>query len=603
MHTLSEYRSKFILVMITWFLGFSGQLHAQTLPLTPVKLQLKWTHQFQFAGFYMAKAQGFYKKAGLDVSFIEVNPAIDPVQSVLNGQAEFGVGTTDLLQNFSNGDPVVVLGVTFQHSPLALATTSPDIKSPIDLIGRKVMIEDNSAELFAYLKKFGITKKDIILHRHRLTPTDLIAGKVDALSIYTTTELSDLKRAQIPHQVFYPKETGIDFYGDNLFTTQNMIDQHPEIVAAFKDASFKGWQYALTHKDEAIRHILSDYLTPRSYEDLQFEAKVTTELMQNNRIYPGNMTHHHWEEIAQTYKQMGFLVSIPDLTHFLYDPNQHRADIENQLTLFTGISIVLGLLVIFALTLAGRLKRLTTKYSTLVAESPVALIVLDQKFHIIEWNQQATNTFGWTSNEAIGKHVIDLIVVDEDKVDVNDTLKKVCESDTNLHLTNRNKTKSNQQITCSWTNSGYQYNGEHFIICSALNVTDDCEIENNETLKPTDSSSPHDNKFKEDLCQLMNLSLTIWEEATGESKIELAQQSRLWRVTLDGGTCKTRTLDKYLSTSHIPANPRWRIVIKTVNFVLDTIENHPKRDTLISLREAFMHKDFRSKRASESHKR
>lgn len=588
--------------IFTLLLSLSSSIQANSKNLTPVKLQLKWTHQFQFAGFYMAKAQGYYQKAGLDVSFIEVNPAMDPVQAVLEGQAQFGVGTTDLLQNVSKGDPVVVLGVTFQHSPLALATTSPEIKSPIDLIGRKVMIEDNSAELFAYLKKFGITKKDIILHRHRLTPADLIAGKVDALSIYTTTELSDLKTANIPHKVFYPIETGIDFYGDNLFTTQDMINTHPDVVAAFRDASFKGWQYALTHKEETIRHILSDYLTTRSYEDLQFEANVTTELMQNNRIYPGNMTLQHWQEIAEVYHQMGFLVSPPELTNFLYDPNQRRADIESQLTLFTTLSIIFALLAIFAFVLARRLKLLNTKYSTLVAQSPVAFMVLNRRFHVMEWNEQATQTFGWHENEVMGKNIFKFLVANEDQDKVNQTLSKVLESNSNIHLTNKNNTKSGQEVICSWTNSGFQHNGEHYIICMALNITDEYEIENTAKKLDVNTNLDNDNEFKADLCELMNLSLTLWEDSTGESKVELAQQSRLWRVTLDGGSCKTRTLDKYLSVTHIPANPRWRIVIKTVNFVLEAVKNHPKREQLIALKETFMLKDSRSKRIKESNK-
>ena len=90
------------------------------LPIEPVNLQLKWQHQFQFAGYYAAKAKGFYQQAGLDVTIIESQPGIDPIHEVVAGRAQFGVGTSELLLNRYRGDPVVVLGVIFQHSPLSL---------------------------------------------------------------------------------------------------------------------------------------------------------------------------------------------------------------------------------------------------------------------------------------------------------------------------------------------------------------------------------------------------------------------------------------------------------------------------------------------------
>lgn len=66
-------------------------------PLDRVTLQLKWRHQFQFAGYYAALEQGYYREAGLDVVLREAEPGHDPVETVLNGQAEFGVGTSDLM--------------------------------------------------------------------------------------------------------------------------------------------------------------------------------------------------------------------------------------------------------------------------------------------------------------------------------------------------------------------------------------------------------------------------------------------------------------------------------------------------------------------------
>ena len=87
---------------------------------TPVRLQLKWRHQFQFAGFYTALEKGYYREAGFDVTIIPATPGTDPVDTVLKGGADFGVASSELVLRYAKGDPVVVLASIFQHSPLAL---------------------------------------------------------------------------------------------------------------------------------------------------------------------------------------------------------------------------------------------------------------------------------------------------------------------------------------------------------------------------------------------------------------------------------------------------------------------------------------------------
>ncbi len=89
--------------------GFFSLVVASSEPLTPVKLQLKWQHQFQFAGYYAAIKKGFYQDAGLEVSLIEAKSGENHVQAVLSGEAEFGVGTSELLLDFHKGEQVVVL--------------------------------------------------------------------------------------------------------------------------------------------------------------------------------------------------------------------------------------------------------------------------------------------------------------------------------------------------------------------------------------------------------------------------------------------------------------------------------------------------------------
>jgi ABC-type nitrate/sulfonate/bicarbonate transport system substrate-binding protein len=85
-----------------------------------VTLQLKWLHQFQFAGYYAAQAKGFYRDEGLEVTIREGGPDKPPVATVLSGEAQYSIGDSDLITTRINGQPIVALAAIFQHSPYVI---------------------------------------------------------------------------------------------------------------------------------------------------------------------------------------------------------------------------------------------------------------------------------------------------------------------------------------------------------------------------------------------------------------------------------------------------------------------------------------------------
>ena len=91
--------------------------YSQNSNLEKVTLQLKWRHQFQFAGYYAAVEKGYYKQAGLDVKIVEANEELEPVNAVLTGKADFGTCNADLVLYRGAGKPVVVLAVPPGHPP------------------------------------------------------------------------------------------------------------------------------------------------------------------------------------------------------------------------------------------------------------------------------------------------------------------------------------------------------------------------------------------------------------------------------------------------------------------------------------------------------
>ncbi|CAB1085659.1 diguanylate cyclase/phosphodiesterase (GGDEF & EAL domains) with PAS/PAC sensor(s) [Olavius algarvensis Delta 1 endosymbiont] len=162
-----------------------------------VTLQLKWIHQFNFAGYYAAVEKGYYKEAGLEVTIKEGHPGTNFIDEVVSGRADFGVEMPELLIARNNEKPVVVLAAIFQHSPqIILSRADSGIRSPHHLIGKKIMWRfDSAAELRAMLTNEKVSLDQIEFMELSWDINDLIEGKVDAIHAYVTDQPLSLEPA------------------------------------------------------------------------------------------------------------------------------------------------------------------------------------------------------------------------------------------------------------------------------------------------------------------------------------------------------------------------------------------------------------------------
>jgi PAS domain S-box-containing protein len=249
-------------------------------------------------------------------------------------------------------------------------------------------------------------------------------------------------------------------------------------------------------------------------------------------------------------------------------------------------------------------------YQSLIQNMPLALIVLDKDYNVEKWNKRAEQIFGWSKKEVLHRSVFDFLVVHQDIAGVRSMLNKVKYDQNRRQLINKNYTKEGEIINCSWTNTIVGDKKSQKIICMAIDLSEldelDCflpsqknlshhephnfaQTPDHQTLDATVSMDMTDPlSAAEQLAELMNTALKIWFIETKKTKIELAEESQLWRVTLDGGAAKTRTLDKYLSAETMPANPRWRIVIDTALFVIKHCKNKNLAHELEQMVEAYI---------------
>ncbi|MGZ5076485.1 MAG: EAL domain-containing protein [Methylobacter sp.] len=287
-----------------------------------VSLQLKWLHSFQFAGYYAAKEKGFYAEENLDVAIHERIPRINNIEQVLNDESQYGVADTGLLEQRLIGKPVVVLASIFQHNPLVYLTLkNSGIVSPYELKGKRVMEDSfDNAPLLAMLYETGIAGDELIHLENSFNPDDLVNGKTDALIGYLTDQVDYFKNKGIDINIIDPRNYGVDFLSDNLFTTEQEINRHPDRVRRFLRASLKGWDYALKHQDEMIGIILDKYNRGNrlSADHLRFEAQETVKMILPDTVPIGHTDVKRFQRIADTYRQLGLIDSIDHLEGFIY---------------------------------------------------------------------------------------------------------------------------------------------------------------------------------------------------------------------------------------------------------------------------------------------
>lgn len=211
--------SRSIFFALALFCSIWGQktLAASTSPDNVINLQLRWHHQFQFAGYYAALEKGFYKEEGLDVRLHAGDPAHQPVPEVLAGHAQYAEGNSEVLYRRLQGKPLVALAAIFQHSPSVLLTRlESQINSVHDLIGKRVMLTNKTedADFLVMLKNEGVALSQLQLIPSSYQIQDLIDGKVDAINSYLTNEPYYLQQRGVSYNVITPSNYRIDFYSD-----------------------------------------------------------------------------------------------------------------------------------------------------------------------------------------------------------------------------------------------------------------------------------------------------------------------------------------------------------------------------------------------------
>ncbi len=301
---------------------------ADTQELIPVKLQLQWFTQAQFAGYFAALEKGFYRDAGLDVTILEGGVDIVPATVLDSGAADFAISWVPRgLVPREEGLNITDIAQVFQRSAtLQVSFKDKGINSVTDLRGKIVgnWGFGNEFELLAGLRSSGIDPDtDVSLVQQQFDMLALISGDIDAAQAMIYNEYAQVLETVNPStgELYQPEDlsiidwndVGTAMLQDAIWADADKLDDDAAYRATavkFVEASLRGWAFCRDEFDECANIVLDAGPTlGESHQRWQLNEI-------NNLIWPspngiGVMDQALWDQTVKVAVSEGILKAVP----------------------------------------------------------------------------------------------------------------------------------------------------------------------------------------------------------------------------------------------------------------------------------------------------
>jgi NitT/TauT family transport system substrate-binding protein len=298
-----------------------------------VSIRLKWLHQSQFAGFYVAQQKEFYKSQGVNVILNPGGMDYPSIPLVLNGADDFGIaGADQIIQARAQGQPVVAIAVIYKRTPFCLFSWKDNGINEINDIKNKIVgVKYGGNEEFTYRamlsKAVEINKlsdyiqdgkvyklKNEIPVKYDLTP--FLNNQVNVWPGYSINEpLLAKEKTSKDVKIIMPSDYGLNIYADVLFTSENMIKNNKVLVDKVVKASMMGWRYSLDPKnaDETVNTVLR-YAMWSNYNHEMSMLKSSMDLVSpKDDDVIGKMKKENWESLQKIMLDFGFINKAIDI--------------------------------------------------------------------------------------------------------------------------------------------------------------------------------------------------------------------------------------------------------------------------------------------------
>ena len=219
----------------------------------PLRVQLAWVHQSQFAGFYVAQIRKHFEEEGLRVTLIEGGPNINPIIELQEGRADIAVAWLGNAWNLStSGKNVTNVAQIFSGSSLAVVCRiSAGVFTPKDITGKKIGVWNlgDQTVVKEMMDLLDIPQSSVQIIQQAPNGQDLIDGKVACATAMTYNEYWQILASGVPSSdliVINPELFGIPHIEDGLYVMTDRLSSPAfrEQLVKFTRALRTGWKEA-----------------------------------------------------------------------------------------------------------------------------------------------------------------------------------------------------------------------------------------------------------------------------------------------------------------------------------------------------------------------
>jgi NitT/TauT family transport system substrate-binding protein len=285
--------------------------HAQQ----PVKLTMgtNWKAQGEHGGYYQAVATGIYAKHGLDVTIRMGGPQVNNLQMLVAGVIDFNMGSDSFngLNFVKNNIPGVVVASVFQKDPrVLLAHPGQGNDSLAALKGKPILIAAASRNNYwLFLRaKYGYTDDQIRPYTFNMAPW--LVDKTAIQQGFLTSEPLKAVKAGVQPVVHLLADNGYVSYATTLETTQKLVQEKPDVVQRFVNATLEGW-YSYLYGDRTQANALIQKDNPEmdneqlAYSHAKMKEYGIVDSGDALKLGIGAMTDARWREFADTMIKAG----------------------------------------------------------------------------------------------------------------------------------------------------------------------------------------------------------------------------------------------------------------------------------------------------------
>ena len=274
-----------------------------------VKLSLNFLPHGGHIGFFVAKEQGFYREAGMEVEILKGEGSADAVRRMASGVVDFAFADLgSLVVGRSRGLKVKALGVAADKDPSVMVSLkSTGIRTPKDLEGKSIGALKASALRDTWPPLAAVNNVDVNKVAWVDMPSSayiasLLAKKVDAIATYVSSVPSyEIQARTIGQEVsimFYA-DFGVDTYGAGIITSEQMLKERPDLVRRFVQASMRGYAWAVENPEGAVRAFLKAH-PEASLERVRAEERIQADLLITPYAAREGVGHYDEQKVLRT---------------------------------------------------------------------------------------------------------------------------------------------------------------------------------------------------------------------------------------------------------------------------------------------------------------